>query len=203
MTELHIAKLIQILGLLVGTGFGTILLNPEVVGQIANKINVRFLNIVNRLNKISQIAKIFLMPKEGFPKQLKWQLILSVLIFFAWILLLTSLILNIDFLFWVSVSFLGINIAWHITNVFLLPRTNRAKRYTPKLLLFLLIARLINVFLLFPIVDTLLLFFIRVVHLVVLILNSIAGKNRVRRGLIISGFILILAGMIWELFLIY
>lgn len=89
-----------------------------------------------------------------------------------------------------------------IVDVFLLPITNRPVRYTLKLVLFLLIMRLINVLVLFPIVDTISLFSIRVAYLILLILNSIAKNNLIRVLSTLAGFTLIIAGLIWEYCLI-
>lgn len=94
MNEYHWAKLLQIVGLLLGTGVASILL-----GTFAEK-KLRFLS--NTLHEIFDngrfsIVQRILMPKGGFPPKLKRQLILSVLIFFSWILLTIAFIFDIVF----------------------------------------------------------------------------------------------------------
>jgi len=190
MNEHHFAKLLQILGVLLEIGVASILLRT-----FAEK-KLRF------LHEIFDNGQRILMPKGGFPPKLKRQLILSVLIFFSWILLTIAFIFDIAFLYWVSVSFLSINTLWHIVDVFRLPITNRPKQYTLKLLLFLLIMRLVNCLIMFPIVDTLLLFSIRIVSLIFLNINSIAKNNLIRFLFTLAGFTLIIAGLIWEFCLI-
>jgi len=203
MNELQIAKSLEIVGVFIGTFIAGILLNREFrefVGSFSGKV----LSILNEIfvNGRFSIIQRFLMPKEGFPPGLKRQLLWSILAGFAWVLLLIAKIFNIDWLFWVSVSFLGIFTLWHIVDVFKLTVMNRSKQYTVISLLFLLIMRLINCLIIFPIVDTLLLFSVRVVYLIFLILNSIARTNRVRFISAMIGFMLVLIGLIWEYCLI-
>ena len=202
MDEQHIAKLIQILGLLIGTGFGTIFLNPAIVGKFAHRLNNKFLSLGDTLTEKFMKIMSFLMPGGDFPTILKQTVSSSLVICFAWIILLISLIFNIGWLFWVGVSFLGFYTLLGIIDIILRLVTKLPRRYPLWALPLFLIVRLISGLVLFPIIIALLLISTYVVLVIVLIFNSIARKDIVRRGLIISGFILILAGLIWEFSLI-
>ena len=204
MNEYHYAKLLQIVGLVIGTGVASILLNSEVVGAFAEKRLSKISRILNEIFAVGRysIAQRLLMPKEGFPVKLKLQLIVSVLVFVAWVLLIVALVFHHGLLVRFSALFLGSVALWMTIDVLLLPIANRPHKYTFGLIIFLLIMRLINVLILFPVIETVLLFSIRVAYLFFILLKSVAKVNLYRFIFTLLGFILVIAGLIWEYWLI-
>jgi hypothetical protein len=204
MTVQHYAKLLQIIGLLIGTGVVSILLNSEVVGAFAEKKLHGIRQVLGEIFEDGRysLAQKLLMPKGGFPSRLKRQLILSGIIFIAWVLLIIGLAFHYTQLTWLSGLFLVSTCLWMIVDVLLLPRKNKSHKYSFGSIMFLLIMRLINVLILFPIIETILLTLIRVIYFIFVLIKSIAKINIYRFIFTLIGFILVLAGLIWEYILL-
>jgi len=199
MDAYQIAKLLQISGILIGTGFGTILLNPTIVGKLAHQINSRVFSLGETFTK-----RYFTISKRWFfrgrfepfqPEAIgSTQILLS-----AWVLLSFNLHQNINWTVWISIAIL-----FAYASMYVLESTMRFIRGIPRrypLWSFPidLIIRLIWRLLVTPVAVFILLILNYLSVLIVLIFQSIAGKDIVRRGLIITGFGLVLVGLIIEL----
>ena len=198
MDTYHIAKLIQIFGILVGTGFGTILLNPEIVGKLAHRINSRFLSIGHTVTERYSAFLQYLMPGGEFPPIVVQAMSSSIIICSAWAVLLIALQRNIVWVFWLSVSIIGMYAFIAVVDTVLRFIVGRPRRYPLWLFPILLAVRLVSGLVFFPIVVFIFLIANYLLILIVFVFNSIAGRDIIRRGLIISGFLLVLTGLILE-----
>lgn len=198
MDTYQIAKLIQIFGILIGTGFGTILLNPEIVGKLANRINNRFLSLGDTLTKRYLTVLNFVMPGGELAPIVSQVIGVSSIIFSAWVLLSIALQRNVVWIIWFSASILGIYAFFAVVDTILRFLARFPRRYPLWSFPILLAVRLVSGLVVFPIVLVILLIFNYLLLLIVFVFRSVAGRDIIRRGLIISGFILILAGLVLE-----
>ena len=201
MDTYHIAKLIQIFGILVGTGFGTILLNPEIVGKLAHRINSRFLSLGDTVTQRYLTVLKFLMPGGELAPVVIQALSSSTIIFSAWVLLSIALQKNIMWIFWLSVSIIGFYAFLAVVDTLMRFLVGFPRRYPLWSFPILLAVRLISGLVFAPVVIFIVLIANFLLILIIYVFNSVARKDIVRRGLIISGFILVLAGLILELFI--
>jgi len=122
----------------------------------------------------------------------------SMIAFLALICMLVGLIRNIPPLVWIGAFFLGFYIILTVVDTFIrcfkIP-----KRYFLLAFPLLLVIRAILGFLITPIVAWTLWLLTILVTAIVIGFNAIAGKDIVRRGLIMTGFLLIAIGLILEL----
>ncbi len=198
MDTYHIAKLIQILGILIGTGLGTILLNPNMVGKLAQQINSRVFNLGDTFTKRYLTISKRLFGKSRFAPFVPEVLGSTQLIFSAWVTL--SLGLNQNIL-WIVLTCTAILFAYASMSV--LESIMRfikgiPRRYPLWAFPIDLIIRLISKLLVIPVLVIILLILNYLSLFIVFIFTSIAGKDIVRRGLIIIGFGLVLVGLIIE-----
>ncbi len=101
MDVIQIAIFLQIMGILIGTGFGTILLNPEIIGKTAERINTKFLSIGNTFTeRCLKILKLLLLGGELAPAVTQ-AISVSMIIIGAWSILLIALQRNISWIAWV------------------------------------------------------------------------------------------------------
>lgn len=106
MDIIQLAKLLQLVGFLLASVFGGILLDKAVGGKIAEGFTSLFVGFVNRLRKFMQkLAKDIIPPEEPeYPTSMR----LMVAFFFFWSGSLTALIIgwlkHISVLLWTGVS---------------------------------------------------------------------------------------------------
>jgi len=198
----HVAKLIQIFGILIGTGFGTILLNPTVVGKLAHRINSRFLSLGDTVTKRYSTVVKFLMPGGELAPVVTQAISASMIIFSAWVLLSIALQRNVVWIIWFSASILGIYAFIAVVDTILRFLARFPRRYPLWSFPILLVVRLVSGLVFFPIVLVILLILNYLLLLIIFVFNSVARRDIIRRGLIISGFILVLAGLILEFIII-
>lgn len=197
MNYYHIAKILEISGLLIGTGLGTILLNREVVGRLADRINARFLSLGDTLtDRYMTIARSIL--REDVIGLLSKMLAPSLVGYLAMICVVIGRLADIPWLLWPGAFFAGGYVLLTIVDTFL-RCLKSPKRYVLWLYPMLLILRLVSGFVIVPTVVLLLWFLNFLVAAVIIAFNAVARKDIVRRGLIMFGFILVLAGLILEL----
>ncbi len=206
MDAQHWAKFIQIFGLLVGTGFGSILFNPDVVGRFAHRLNNRFLVLTGRLNRtIYEVPSVFNPPSASqptFKTIFKKRMLFSTLTLSTiWILFIFSIVKYNPYLLGICSFILFFRfLILAIMDVIIRRYSSEPARYQVFLDILHIFRRIISGFTVFP--FFVILFFIShlLVFLIVYFLNSISGKNIIRRSFIISGFIFILIGLIMEFF---
>ncbi len=199
MNIFQFSKLLQISGIVIGTGFGTILLNPEVVGRLAHFINKKLLIRGDNLKERYKTVFKYFFPKSTDLFVPADSLGANQIILNAWILLFYSLTRETQIMFWFSLSFLVVYT--FLAGINKLPRIFEIippKRWS----LESIFGRIISSLIINPIIVFTLSFLTLVVLTTVFVLNSIAKRDVLRRGLIISGFILVLTGLILEYFVI-
>ena len=194
----QIAILLQIMGILIGTGFGTILLNPEIIGKTAERINTKFLGIGNTFTeRYLKILKL-LLPGGELAPAVTQAISVSMIIIGAWSILLIALQRNTIWIAWVGASIIGFYALLAIVDSIMRFITGLPRRYPLWSWPILMVVRLFSGLLIFPIVLLIFLIVNYLLILIVFVFRYVAGKGIFRRGLIISGFILILAGLILE-----
>jgi len=201
MDTYHIAKLLQISGILVGTGLGTILLNPEVVGKLAHRINGIFLSLGDTVTKRYLTITKFIMPKGELVPAVTEAMSVSMVVLSTWGLLTIALQRNIVWIVWWCVSVLGFYAFSAIIDAIIRFFIDRPRRYPLWSFPILLAVKIVSGLVVFPIVVFILLILNYFVLLIVFLFNSVARKDIVRRWLIISGFALVLAGLTLEFFI--
>ncbi len=199
MNELQWAKLLQIAGILIGTGFGSILLNPDVMEKLSISITNRFLKEGDSWSDTLNHLEEFL-PQVSEVPGVKPQHFSALLMFLNWVLLLISYLFNIILLLWISIGFIILallsRVVLHtVKDLFIQKQSfwTTIKRILMAWLYGLIISPI------FHFTSVVLYYGIR---LLVFIFHSVARKNVVRRRLIISGFIFVFIGLVWEFFLI-
>ncbi|MBA7696098.1 hypothetical protein ES703_104740 [subsurface metagenome] len=165
---------------------------------LADRMTNIFLKQGDGLKNTFVLVKRFL-PEISAVPSVKYGHYASLVMFSLWILFIVSLVFNIGWLFWVSISFFSLYI---LVGIFDFILRLREKRYPLRIESLRLIKRWALGLVISPIFHASLVLSYYAVYLAVLIFDSIARKNKVRRGLIISGFIIILIGLIWEFCLI-
>ncbi|MFC1946068.1 hypothetical protein ACFLW1_02585 [Chloroflexota bacterium] len=199
----QIAKLLQIGGILIGTGLGTILLNPEILGETAHRINAKFLslgsNITERYSKVLR----FIVPGGVLAPAVTQAISSSMVIFGAWAILLIALQKDVIWIVWVGAIIIGFYVLLAIVDTIIRIVTGFPRRYPFWLYPILLLIRLVSGLFIFPIVVIILIFANYLLLTIAVIFRAIAGKGIIRRGLIISGFVLVLAGLILEFIIPY
>ncbi len=199
MESYQIAKLLQIIGLLIGTGFGTILLNPEMLGRIGHRINVTFLNLGNSVAE-GYLAFLNVIAPGGIVRHGISEAIGSSLgVFLVWVTVPISLKWDIPWLLWTgfgTLTFLALVATIDSVIRFFIRFPGK---YPIWFFPVLLVVRPITALVFFPIIAVLLTITNYVFLAIVYVFSDFAGRDIVRRGLIIIGFLLILTGLIMEL----
>lgn len=194
----HWAKLLQIVGILIGTGFGTILLNPEIVGKLAHRINERFLSLGYTITERYSTALQRLMPEGALLPAVTQTIGTSSVIFSAWALLSIALQRNVMWIFWLSVSIIGFYTILAVVDTTQRFLVGRPRRYPLWSFPILLAVRLVWGLVFFPILLPIVLIANYLIILIIYLFKSVAGREIIKRGLIISGFTLVLAGLILD-----
>jgi hypothetical protein len=193
----RVAKILEVSGVLIGTGLGTILLNPEVVGKLAHRINKEFLRLGDTLTKRYTTIMSPILQKDMLDLLSK-NLAPSMIAFIALICLLIGLIKEIPPLLWIGAFVASGYVLLAIVDTFL-RSLKKFKAHVLWLYPVLLILRLVSGFIIVPTVAWALWFLSILVAAIVIGFNAVARKDIVRRGLIAFGFILVFVGLIIEL----
>lgn len=198
---LHLAKILEISGFMLATIFGGILLNREMFGRFANKVNseLKYFSEILR-QKFLSIFKFaeFLSSNELTKSILGATMIRGI----SLICIVIGWLVNINWLFWIGVIFASPYLFIGIISVFFRIKsrfgTNRLWLY-PILLCWSLILS-------FVLAPTALFIYLIMLYTLLFIWFSvafIAREDSLKKGLIILGSILIIVGLILETIIIW
>lgn len=192
MSSYQIAKVLIIAGVFLATIFGGILLNREVVGEWADRFNLKFLNFKDRLT-----TQYIAIAEPIVSSKLLEKMAPTIIVTFGVVGTIVGWLNDISWLFWVGVILICPYILATAIQTFIW-HWNIRRAFPIWLFPVFLLFRFLLAFLVGPILIVPFWLLMFVFGIITIILNAVAGKDIIKRGLIILGSLLILIGLILE-----
>jgi len=203
----QVAKILEISGIVIGTGLGTILLNRQMVGRVADRITSAIRNLSDRLTATKTVVLMLLAVAQIKPDLKQTESLIamssaSITAFTMMVLTIIGKLTEVPWLFWFGMVGVGLYALATIIDTFIQCRRSRRKNLLLSLYPFLLLGRMFSGFVVSPTMILLFAFLILLLVSVEKFFNLIAREDIFRRGLIRVGFILVLIGLVLELIVI-
>ncbi len=193
MNLFQIAKLLEILGFLLATFFGSILLNKEFFKKLVDNINNKLISARDKLNN-------WYVPYTQYLLRIRWfeRIVGTLVVTFAEIFIVLGWLVDIKWLFWLGLITITPYAVIVPLFAFLLFRNNPRMSSLWQFPAYLFGA-FVKSFILVPIVFIPFLIFIYFFTMLALTLNVIAKEDFLKKVLIISGSVIVVIGLTLEL----
>jgi len=190
----QIALGLEIFGFLLATIFAGILFNREVVGKWADNMNAKFISLSKTLNK-HYVPMVEYLLKSKWPERVAPTIIITT----GEICIIIGWLIDITWLFWIGLIVISPYVLIVVPfGTFLVfrndPRMSSIWQFPAYLL-----GSLTRTFILSPPVLTLFLIYILLFTILTFILSAVAGKDIIKKWLIIIGSTIVIIGLTLEL----
>lgn len=189
----QIAGVLEIIGFSLATIFAGILWNREVVGEWADNMNLKFINLSTKLIKQYKSLLKFAQSPIMIERLLSGCITRSISMAF----IIIGLLFSIKWLFWLGTAFVILDFILGTTVVFIWQSRRFGWRSLWAYPLFLC-WNIMAVYFIAPIVLFVFYFFVILHGFFTLLLAWVAGRDIIKKGTIIVGSLMVIVGLILE-----